>query len=187
MKENYTFILVVFFTFFLISSYSHAAITVLGKGDATLCYHGAKFGYENRSIINKCKNALNDNSLSPKNRAATYVNLGIIYNNSTQPDKALLTLNKGKEYDGVRSEVALNSGNSYYLKKDYNKALDLYEKSFELGIKDKSAVFFNIGLVYEKLNNIEKAIFHYKKAIELKPEFLTYFEKKVQLVELGKW
>ncbi|SVA67088.1 uncharacterized protein METZ01_LOCUS119942, partial [marine metagenome] len=87
----------------------------------------------------------------------------------------------------VRSEVALNSGNSYYLKRNYNKALKLYEKSFELGIKDKSAVFFNIGLVYEKLNNIEKAIFHYKKAIELKPEFLTYFEKKVQLVELGKW
>jgi len=187
MKENYTYIFIVFFIVFLVSSYSHAAITVLGKGEATLCYHGAKFGYETRSVINKCKNALNDSSLSPKNRGATYVNLGIIYNNFSQPDKALLTLNRGKEYNGVRSEVALNSGNSYYLKRDYNKALELYEKSFELGIKDKSAVFFNIGLVHEKLNNIEKAIFHYKKAIELKPEFLTYFEKKVQLVELGKW
>ena len=131
MKEIYTYIFIVFFIVFLISGSSHAAITILGKGDATLCYHGAKFGYETRSVINKCKNALNDISLSPKNRAATYVNLGIIYNNFSQPDKALLTFSRAKEYDGVQSEVALNSGNSHFLKRDYNKALELYERSFE--------------------------------------------------------
>ena len=184
-KSIYLLLYIILVTLTFNNAYS--AITILGKGEATLCYHGAKFGYEGRSSIQHCKNALRDLSLSPRNRAATYVNMGILYNNSSQPDKALATFEKASDYYNVQSEAVLNSGNSYYIKKEYHKALEFYNKSFELGIKDKSAVFFNIGLVYEKLNNIEKAIFHYKKAIELRPEFLTYFEKKIQLVRLGKW
>ena len=82
--KNYSLKLIIFvLTIILFQNYSFAAVTVLGKGDASLCYQAAKFGHGGRSSVKHCLIAINDLAITKKNLGATYVNLGIIYNNSS--------------------------------------------------------------------------------------------------------
>ena len=120
------------FLFLVIFSFqpnSYAFVTVLGKGDASLCYQSAKTGTGGISAINTCLSAINDIALTQKDLYATYVNLGIIYNNSKKPDNAIEFLNKGLEFDETLPESLLSLGNSFYLKKNYEKAIELYDLS----------------------------------------------------------
>ena len=66
------FFLVVFF----IQPSSFAFITVLGKGDASLCYQSAKTGTGGITAVNTCLSAINDMSLTQKDLyAVSYTHL----------------------------------------------------------------------------------------------------------------
>ena len=178
------------FLFLVIFSFQQNAysfVTVLGKGDASLCYQSAKTGTGGISAINTCLSAINDIALTQKDLYATYVNLGIIYNNSKKPDNAIEFLNKGLEFDETLPESLLSLGNSFYLKKNYEKAIELYDQSLDKGLNDISAVYFNKGLVYERMSNVDLAVEFYKKAVELKPQYYDYFEKRARLQRSGEW
>ncbi|MEC9458668.1 MAG: tetratricopeptide repeat protein [Pseudomonadota bacterium] len=186
--NNYIFKLTVFIiTIVFLQNYSFSAVTVLGKGDASLCYQAAKFGYSGKSSVKHCLTAINDIAITKKNLGATYVNLGIIYNNSKKPDDAIKYLNKGTEFQDTIAEAMLSIGNSHYIKKNYDKAIEFYDKSLEKGLNDISAVYFNKGLVYERLNNVNLAVDYYKRAIDLKPQYYEYFEKRARMQRTGEW
>ena len=187
MIKIFNKIIVLFLIIFCIQSKSYAFITVLGKGDASLCYQSAKTGTGGITAVNTCLSAINDISLTQKDLYASYVNLGIIYNNSKRPDSAIEYLNKGLEYSETEPESLLSLGNSFYLKKNYEKAIELYDQSLNKGLNDISAVYFNKGLVYERLSNVDLAIKFYKKAVELKPQYYDYFEKRARLQRSGEW
>ena len=188
LMSNYIFKLIVFIiTIVFLQNHSFSAVTVLGKGDASLCYQAAKFGYSGKSSVKHCLTAINDIAITKKNLGATYVNLGIIYNNSKKPDDAIKYLNKGTEFQDTIAEAMLSIGNSHYIKKNYDKAIEFYDKSLEKGLNDISAVYFNKGLVYERLNNINLAVDYYKRAIDLKPQYYEYFEKRARMQRTGEW
>lgn len=188
LMNNYIFKLTVFIiTIVFLQNYSFSAVTVLGKGDASLCYQAAKFGYSGKSSVKHCLTAINDIAITKKNLGATYVNLGIIYNNSKKPDDAIKYLNKGTEFQDTIAEAMLSIGNSHYIKKNYDKAIEFYDKSLEKGLNDISAVYFNKGLVYERLNNVNLAVDYYKRAIDLKPQYYEYFEKRARMQRTGEW
>ncbi len=46
---------------------------------------------------------------------------------------------------------------------------------------------FNKGLVYERMSNVDLAVEFYKKAVELKPQYYDYFEKRARLQRSGEW
>jgi len=187
MSQPRYFLILIFLSISLFHSGAFSYVTVLGKGDAALCYQAAKFGYSNKSSLKYCFTAIDDVTITKRNLYATYVNIGIIYNNSKKPDEAIKFLNKGLENDRTRSESMLSLGNSSYLKRNYQEALEYYDKSAEEGLKDISAVYFNKGLVYEKLNNVNLAVEYYKKALNLKPKYSEYFEKRARLMNANDW
>ena len=73
------------------------------------------------------------------------------------------------------------------MKKNYEKAIELYDQSLDKGLNDISAVYFNKGLVYERMSNVVLAVEFYKKAVELKPQYYDYFEKRARLQRSGEW
>ena len=83
-----------------------------------------RIGHGGRSSIKHCLTAINDLAITKKNLGATYVNLGIIYNNSKKPDEAIKYLNKGTEFQDTIAEALLSIGNSHYIKKNYEKAIE---------------------------------------------------------------
>ncbi|UCD15477.1 MAG: tetratricopeptide repeat protein [Candidatus Omnitrophota bacterium] len=63
-----------------------------------------------------------------------------------------------------------NLGVSYVQAKLFSKAVEAYEKSLSFEPKNAEA-HYNLGLLYENFNlEPEKAILHYQKYLELKPE-----------------
>ena len=170
----------------LLTNYVFSSVTVIGREETTLCYLAAKAGYSGNISIRTCQKALVDDLLTTKDRSGTQVNLGIVFNNSFLPDKALESFEQAKNFEDLKPEVFLNSGNSYFLKMDFWTAVDYYDRSLEAGLKEQSAAYYNKGLVYEMLGDFKEAISNYKKALKLKPD-PVYFEKKRELTVNKKW
>lgn len=60
----------------------------------------------------------------------------------------------------------IRSGNRYYDKKDYQKALESYNRAIELD-QNNAIAYYNRGIVYGKQREYEKAIEDYSRAIDL--------------------
>jgi tetratricopeptide (TPR) repeat protein len=65
----------------------------------------------------------------------------------------------------------LSLGNAEYSKKNYSKALELYEKAIELK-PDYADAWSNKGVALGELNQYEEALNAFDKAIELKPDLI---------------
>jgi tetratricopeptide (TPR) repeat protein len=63
----------------------------------------------------------------------------------------------------------LDSANSAYSKKEYSKAVTLYEKVLAQGT-EAPELYFNLGNAWFKTNNMPKAILNYERARRLKPD-----------------
>ena len=176
------------FLIFLGSSNLSAAITVVGSSDAHICYKNAKYGYTTQSSIFTCLKAISEKTISKKDLDATRINLGIIYNNKSKPRMALEQFEIAFKNESMRAEVLLNQGNSLFLLKDYNGALEKYQASYENNLEDISAIYYNKGMAHEYLGNIDEAVSFYKKAVTLNPSLIDYFEnKRRKLKEAGLW
>lgn len=56
-----------------------------------------------------------------------------------------------------------------------NKAKELYEKGMEKSLLEKTRIYFNLGHAYQNLNDNDKAIKNYEKAMDLNPTFYKSF------------
>ena len=176
------------FLFSLGTTYSNAAVTVVGSSDALICYKHAKYGYTTQSSVFTCLKAISEKSISKKDLDATRINLGIIYNNKSKPRMALEQFEIAIKNKSMKAEVLLNQGNSLLLLKDYKGALEKYQASYDNNLEDISAIYFNKGMAHEYLGNIDKAVSFYKKAVTLNPSLIDYFEnKRRRLKEAGLW
>lgn len=176
------------FLFSLGSTYSNAAVTVVGSSDALICYKHAKYGYTTQSSVFTCLKAISEKTISKKDLDATRINLGIIYNNKSKPRMALEQFEIAIKNENMKAEVLLNQGNSLLLLKDYKGALEKYQASYDNNLEDISAIYFNKGMAHEYLGNIDKAVSFYKKAVTLNPSLIDYFEnKRRRLKEAGLW
>ena len=176
------------FLFSLGSTYSNAAVTVVGSSDALICYKHAKYGYTTQSSVFTCLKAISDKTISKQDLDATRINLGIIYNNKSKPRMALEQFEIAIKNKNMKAEVLLNQGNSLLLLKDYKGALEKYQASYDNNLEDISAIYFNKGMAHEYLGNVDKAVSFYKKAVTLNPSLIDYFEnKRRRLKEAGLW
>ena len=112
---------------------------------------------------------------------AARVNLGIIYNNGRKPNLALEQFDIAIKYESIKAETLLNQGNSLYLLKDFTGALSKYDEALENNIRDISSVYFNKGLVFEKMGNTQDAIVFYKKAVSINPDLMMRFDERIRL------
>ena len=67
-----------------------------------------------------------------------------------------------------------NEGARHFLKQNFEKAAECYEKAYKLDSKNTS-ILNNMGLYYQQQKDYDKAIFFFEKAIqiEIKPHFLV--------------
>jgi tetratricopeptide (TPR) repeat protein len=65
--------------------------------------------------------------------------------------------------------------------KEFDKALQYYNKSMELGFHDKAYIYASIGECYYKLGDLQKAREHANKAIDINPNDLDVIKLLEQL------
>jgi tetratricopeptide (TPR) repeat protein len=62
----------------------------------------------------------------------------------------------------------MRAGNTAYIAKNYEKAIDFYEKIVNEGY-ESSTLYYNLGNAYYKVGALGKAILNYERALELDP------------------
>ena len=70
--------------------------------------------------------------------------------------------------DVESATVLFQKGNEAYEAGDFDQAIEEYQKIVDLGIKN-SKVFYNLGNVYFRKNQLGKAILNYRRTLSLDP------------------
>lgn len=152
-------------------SQSDAAVTVLGNGLGNACYQAAEFGIDAKSSIPTCTLAIEQEALSLSDRAATYINRGILRSRSGDPDGALSDYNQGLSMDPSHGEGFVDRGAAYISLQRYDQALADIDKGIQIGAKKPHIAYYDRAIVDEALGNVKAAYLDYKKAVELEPDF----------------
>jgi tetratricopeptide (TPR) repeat protein len=162
---------------------AQAITTISNGGDARSCSFAAELSVRiatSRDDLVTCNRALEQAALSPRDRAATYVNRGILNAAIGRYQEALNDYNEALELDAL-PQAWNGKGNLYHLAERYDDAIDAYERSLELNLPQPQVAHYNLGLVYERMNDDEAAARSFRTALELAPEWSLPVEKLQEL------
>ena len=76
---------------------------------------------------------------------------------------AIATIGWGQDQDNFDKATTL------YQQGDYTQAAAVYSSILKSG-KESSALYYNLGNTYYKLNNVPESVYYYEKALQLDPE-----------------
>jgi len=159
------------------ASLADAAVTVVGHGLARSCFEYAEYGGSARDGIQTCSLALEQQALDAKDRAATYINRGILEARSDNANGALSDYDLGLSLDGDLGEGYVDRGAVMIVLRRYNDALDNINRGIALGANRPQIAYYDRAVVQEALGNIRGAYEDYKKAVEIQPDFTLAIEQ----------
>jgi tetratricopeptide (TPR) repeat protein len=158
------------FALTLTSRTADAAVTVIGSGDAQYCYEGAENGADPGNYIAYCNQALNS-FLSVRDRAATYINRGVLRLGLNEANAALGDFDTGLGLDPALGEGYIDRGASLIEKKEYAEALASIDKGLALGARRPEFAYYDRAIANEGLGNIPAAYKDYQQALVVQPDF----------------
>lgn len=168
--------------------YAQALSVFGGDSKAQACFDNAEYVARDlpiitRTMLEPCDYALDYGTLSLKDRAATYSNRGIIHSANKDTDSAMADYTKALAISPGTPEIFVNRGNAYFLDRNFILALDDYEYSIEMGIRQLYKVRYNMGMAYENIGNLEAAELQFLSALELQPDWELVVNRLARLRE----
>lgn len=155
-----------------IAGISQAQVFVIGTGFGTDCYNKTANAYASfLDAEQTCTRALREETMTAKNRAATYVNRGVLRMRAGKYEESLTDYADAIALNPDLAEAYLNKGSVYIYQRDFVSALAPINKSLELGITDAHAAYYNRGIARENTGDINGAYNDYARALELKPDW----------------
>lgn len=154
-----------------------AAVTVLGAGLAQACYQAAEYGGNPKEGIAACGASLDQETLTADDRAATYINRGILYARSKEPLKAISDYDTGLHIRPKLAEGYVDRGASYIVLRKYQQALDDINEGLRLGTSRPHIAYYDRAMAHEGLGDIRGAYQDYRHAVELAPDFKLAVEQ----------
>jgi len=149
---------------------AQSAVTVLGPGPAQECYQFAENGGDFREGVGRCSFALNT-ALSTTDRAATYVNRGVLYLSLHENEKAMADMNSGIALNPALGDAYVDRGAAGLALGHYDEALADLNKGISLNPHRPHIAYYDRAIAYEQIGDIRAAYDDYKKALELEPDF----------------
>jgi tetratricopeptide (TPR) repeat protein len=152
------------------TSAANAAVTVLGPGPAQECFRIAEYGGDAHEGIARCAFALNT-TLSTIDRAATFVNRGVLKLGLHQDEQALADINSGIAIAPDLGDAYVDRGAASIALGQYDNALADLNKGISLGPHRPQIAYYDRAIIYEQRGDIRAAYYDYKKALEIAPDF----------------
>ena len=150
---------------------SQASVTVIGGGLAEACSKATLAGVSARRAEALCTQALSEEMLSPRDKAGTFVNRGIIKMRRGEMAAALADFDLAIHYKPQLGEIYINRGAALVGEHRYADGLADLNKGLKLGVEEPAKAYYNRALAYEGLDDVKSAYFDYQKAVELSPEW----------------
>ncbi|MEM0986485.1 MAG: tetratricopeptide repeat protein [Pseudomonadota bacterium] len=164
----------IFATLFLtlVPASASAQAFVIGGGMAKDCYTKVRDGSDTfRSLERLCTQALQQEALTPTNKAATYVNRGIARMRAERYDSAIEDYERAISFSEDLGAAYLNLGAALIFQRRYDEALAPLDKSITLESQDLFAAHYNRAIAREQSGDIEGAYEDFLRSTELKPEW----------------
>ncbi len=149
---------------------ANAAVTVFGSGPAELCYQGAENGGQASDYIAYCNEAI-ASVLTTRDRAATYINRGVLKLSLAESNSALDDFNTGLTTDDSLGEGYVDRGAALIALKRYGDAIKDIDKGLSLGAKQPAIAYYDRAMADEALGNIPAAYSDYQQSIAAQPDF----------------
>lgn len=147
-----------------------AQVFVIGKGLGGECYQKTKNKYASfRNAEETCTRALREQVMTRDNRAATYVNRGVLRMREGHYDSALEDYGKALELQPEMGAAYLNQGAAHIYRKDFATALASLDQAIALESPDLFAAHYNRAIAREHTGDVPGAYKDFTRSLELKP------------------
>lgn len=165
---------------FAAPAFAQSPAMVFGGGNARRCYEAVKDRAPPFKALEICDIALEQEDLSSKNRAATYVNRGILHMRAARHERAMRDYAAGIALQPGMPEAKINLGAMFYYLGRYAEAVVALDEGIAVEDREaRAAAHYNRGLAEEMLGEAEKAYADYKTALTLDPE-LSQAERQLR-------
>ena len=162
---------------------SAQAIAVFGDGWGEACWRAAlastfihmdsaveEAHWKADSIAN-CDNALSGSTLDLKDRAATWVNRGILEMSRESYKAAEDNFHSALIYIPKLPEAHVDLGSTLINQHRYPEGVKETELGLGLGSKEAQRGWYNLGIAYERMGDLQKAYESYRQAAALDPKW----------------
>ncbi|MEI9994609.1 MAG: hypothetical protein WDM91_08445 [Rhizomicrobium sp.] len=168
----------------LFSLSAEAAVSVVGAGPAQLCYQAADTNASPADFMSYCDQAL-AGTLSDADRAATFVNRGVLKLAMADVDPAAADFQASLAIDAKMGEAYIDLGATQIAHKRYGEAVRNITKGLALGTKQPHLAYYDRAIAEEGLGDLRAAYDDYREAATLKPDFAPASDelKRFKLVE----
>ena len=162
---------------------SAQAITVFGGGWGEVCWRAAlasTFVHMDSAVeeahwkadaIGHCDEAIAGAGLGPRDLAATYVNRSILEMSRENYAVAEKNLDSALAILPKLPEAHVDLGSTLINMKRYDEGVKETELGLKLGSKEPERAYYNLGIAYERLGNMQKAYESYRQASTLDPKW----------------
>lgn len=145
------------------------AVLTLGGPLSHLCYQSALGADGRSSAIEGCTRALEEESLSTPDKAATYVNRGIVLMSSGRYLEADADFDTALALETNLPDGWLNKGFIRLRQGNGREALPLIQKAMDNGEGNQPLAVFARGVAHEQMGDLESAYADLRRARELAP------------------
>jgi tetratricopeptide (TPR) repeat protein len=161
--------------FLLLSSLAaapaNAAVTVLGSTAARACFEAAESGARGGEGLDRCDEALAQESLTDHDATATYVNRGILKLRLGRLDEAVADFDKAIARDPGEAEAYVNKGMATLKQGAWREALALFDEGLRRRTRRPAIAYFGRAVANELGGNVKQAYFDYRQASLLEPKW----------------
>jgi tetratricopeptide (TPR) repeat protein len=152
-------------------------IVSMGKGLAHDCFAYAKAGVDPYDGVEICNQSIDNETLTVKDRAATYDNRGVMLDALGRLEKATADFRQSMALDPKLGDPYVNLGSVLIKQKRYDEALESINKGLALGMSFPHIGYYDRAVAYQLLGRYKEAYYDYKKTLELEPNFTQASER----------
>ena len=157
----------------LLASISAGAQTIvtMGKGYAHDCFVYAKAGTDPYDGVEVCNQALKNEVLTTKDRAATYDNRGVMLDVLGKTDKAADDFHMASARNESLGDPHVNLGSMLIKERRYADALAEINKGLDLGMSFPHIGYYDRAIAEEMSGSYKEAYYDFKKVLEIEPDY----------------
>lgn len=146
-------------------------IVSMGKGYAHDCFTYAKAGTDPTDGVDVCNQALKEEPLTTKDRAATFDNRGVMLDALGKTEKAADDFHTASTLNEALGDPHVNLGSMLIKQRRYTDALAEINKGLDLGMSFPHIGYYDRAIAEEMMGSYKASYYDYKKVLEIEPGY----------------